>query len=77
MSHPCNYFFLRELLTQPLIFLFAVIFGLLASDSGFVERDELIRFLREFEPQFDYRDLAVLFEEVSHVRNEMEIDLLL
>ena len=56
--------------------LFAVIFGLLASDSGFVERDELIRFLREFEPHFDYRDLAVLFEEVSRVRNEMEIDLL-
>lgn len=43
----------------------AVIFGLLASESGMVEKDELIRTLKEFEPGLDFRDIVALFEHVS------------
>ncbi len=35
-----------------------------------MEKDDLIRFLKEFEPQFDYRDIAALFEEGDKVAFE-------
>ena len=42
----------------------AVIYGLLSTDNNaFIEKGELIRFLRDFEPHFDYADLSPLFEE--------------